>query len=191
VDAERPDGPRWFGTPEENEAIRSAHGPELERRAREKLARLGVPSPEEIAEKLAERERIDRLWAAPLPEPIEVRFLREIREGLADLGHEREAASAAKRKAPSQKTASFTHATIQKAVTLFKRHESQNDVVAEAGLDEKNARRVRFMLDGGLFDLNEKGKLWVDERVRRGRRRIVLRYWGDDGRSLDPIVDPP
>ena len=95
------------------------------------------------------------------------------------------------RRAPPQKTASFTQGTILKAVRLFAGRSTQNDVAKAAKLTAPDARRVRLMYDGGLLDLNKQGKLWIDERVRRAGRRIVLRYWGDDGRSLDPIESPP
>lgn len=93
-------------------------------------------------------------------------LIRLQREILAALRDEREAATP-ERKAPPQATASFTWGTIQKAVSDFADDVSQKDVSVRAKFSSENAKRVRLMMGGKLLRLNAKGKLWVDERVRR------------------------
>ena len=96
------------------------------------------------------------------------------------------------RVAPAQKTDSFTQTRILKAIGLLDEREKQKDIAELTQLSTHNVRRVRLMYEGGLLDVNERGKLWVDERVRLvPRGRVMLRYWGADGRSSDPIEHPP
>lgn len=110
---------------------------------------------------------------------------------LADDEHQKPKAKVAPRAAVKKGTNSFTQATIQSAVSRFDRLESQNDVAAAMKAAVHDARRVRLMYEGKLLGLNEHGKLWVDERVCRSGKRIVLRYWSNDGQPLDPIEHHP
>ena len=118
-----------------------------------------------------------------------------VAEILRELGLAEERAPASEvrpRKVPSQKTNSYTHATIAKAVKLVHERNSGSDVTAGAKLSSAHdGRRVKLMVEGGLFRLNAKGKLWVDGRVRRDGRRIVLRYWDANGELRDPRDFPP
>lgn len=86
----------------------------------------------------------------------------------------------------------FTHGTVQKAVVLFGRGSTRNEVVELAGLAPKDATRVRNLWAGGLLPLNERGKLVPDPRVAKVGRRIALRYLDERRENwLDPHDAPP
>jgi hypothetical protein len=86
--------------------------------------------------------------------------------------------------------ASYTYATLQKAVKAVAGDETGGDVASGARLPPPDARRVRLMFGADLLRLNTAGKLAVDDRVARKGSRYVLRYLDESGtRWLDPDVE--